>query len=77
MDSPLRGRRFNYQQFLNNRGTVSWPGVAAEFAIMNDQSILVGTQEIWGNIVPFGISLPDLRQHIYIIGKTGSGNPNT
>ena len=40
---------------------------------MNDQSILVGTQEIWGNIVPFGISLPDLRQHIYIIGKTGSG----
>jgi Helicase HerA, central domain len=40
---------------------------------MNDQSILIGTQEIWGNNVPFGISLPDLRQHIYVIGKTGSG----
>ena len=40
---------------------------------MNDQSILIGTQEIWGNTVPFGISLPDLRQHIYVIGKTGSG----
>lgn len=40
---------------------------------MNDQTILIGTQEIWGNTVPFGISLPDLRQHIYVIGKTGSG----
>lgn len=47
--------------------------MAAEFAIMNDPSILIGTQEIWGNTVPFGISMPDLRQHIYVIGKTGSG----
>jgi hypothetical protein len=49
------------------------PGMAAEFATMNDESILIGTHEIWGDIVPFGISLPDLRQHIYVIGKTGSG----
>jgi len=27
----------------------------------------------WGQDVPFGISIPDLRQHIYVIGKTGSG----
>jgi Helicase HerA, central domain len=52
---------------------VKWPGVAVEFAIMNDESIMIGTEEIWGNTVPFGISLPDLRQHIYVIGKTGSG----
>jgi energy-coupling factor transporter ATP-binding protein EcfA2 len=57
----------------HNRGMVEWPGVAVEFAIMNDDSILIGTQEIWGSTVPFGISLPDLRQHIYVIGKTGSG----
>jgi hypothetical protein len=40
---------------------------------MNDQSILIGTQESWGETLPFGIFLPDLRQHIYVIGKTGSG----
>jgi Helicase HerA, central domain len=57
----------------HNRGIIEWPGVAAEFAIMNDETILIGTHEIWGNNVPFGISLPDLRQHIYVIGKTGSG----
>src|SRR5208283_2523993 len=47
--------------------------MAAEFAIMNDQTILIGTHEIWGQTIPFGISLPDSRQHIYVIGKTGSG----
>ena len=40
---------------------------------MNDESILIGTHETWGKPIPFGISLPDLRQHIYVIGKTGSG----
>ena len=39
----------------------------------DDQSILIGTHETWGKTIPFGISLPDLRQHIYVIGKTGSG----
>lgn len=40
---------------------------------MNHDSIQIGIREEWGQTVPFGISLPDLRQHIYIIGKTGSG----
>jgi len=40
---------------------------------MNHDSIQIGIREEWGQSVPFGISLPDLRQHIYIIGKTGSG----
>jgi hypothetical protein len=40
---------------------------------MNHDHIQIGVREEWGQSVPFGISLPDLRQHIYIIGKTGSG----
>ncbi len=40
---------------------------------MNHDIIQIGTREEWGQSVPFGISLPDLRQHIYVIGKTGSG----
>ena len=66
-------RRFIINGSYHNPGTILRPGVAAEFVIMNDQSILIGTQEVWGTNAPFGISLPDLRQHIYVIGKTGSG----
>jgi len=40
---------------------------------MNQETIQLGVREEWGQQVPFGISLPDLRQHIYVIGKTGSG----
>jgi hypothetical protein len=40
---------------------------------MNDDTIQIGTRDGWGEPVPFGIQLPDLRQHVYIIGKTGSG----
>ena len=40
---------------------------------MNNDYIRIGTRESWGQPIPFGISLPDLRQHIYVIGKTGSG----
>jgi len=40
---------------------------------MNHDTIQIGIREEWGQQVPFGISLPDLRQHIYVIGKTGSG----
>jgi len=57
----------------HHRGTMKWLGVAAESAIMNDESILIGTRETWAETVPFGVSLPDLRQHVYVIGKTGSG----
>ncbi len=40
---------------------------------MNDDSIQIGLREEWGQQIPFGIALPDLRQHVYVIGKTGSG----
>lgn len=40
---------------------------------MNDDAIQIGMREGWGHQLPFGISLPDLRQHVYVIGKTGSG----
>jgi hypothetical protein len=40
---------------------------------MNNDIIQIGMREEWGRQVPFGISLPDLRQHVYVIGKTGSG----
>ncbi|MCI0536984.1 MAG: hypothetical protein L0Z50_17350 [Verrucomicrobiales bacterium] len=49
-------------------------GVAAGFGTMNhDPLILIGEREGWGDPRPFGISAVDERQHIYIIGKTGSG----
>jgi hypothetical protein len=49
-------------------------GVAAGFGIMNDeQEITIGEGEGWGQSRRFGISAADQRQHIYIIGKTGSG----
>jgi hypothetical protein len=51
----------------------AWPGVAAELATMNDDLIQIGIREEWGQQIPFGIQLPDLRQHVYVIGKTGSG----
>lgn len=47
--------------------------MAAESAIMNDDVIQIGLREGYGNQIPFGVSVPDLRQHVYIIGKTGSG----
>jgi energy-coupling factor transporter ATP-binding protein EcfA2 len=40
---------------------------------MNDDIIQLGTRDGYGRQIPFGISLPDLRQHVYVIGKTGSG----
>jgi hypothetical protein len=51
----------------------NWPGVAVESATMNDDFIQIGMRDGWEQPIPFGISLPDLRQHIYVIGKTGSG----
>ncbi len=30
-------------------------------------------REGYGRQLPFGVSVPDLRQHVYVVGKTGSG----
>jgi len=40
---------------------------------MNDDYIILGERQDWGEPQPFGISPVDQRQHIYVIGKTGSG----
>ena len=40
---------------------------------MNDDYIQLGTHDGYGKQIPFSISLPDLRHHVYVIGKTGSG----
>jgi Helicase HerA, central domain len=40
---------------------------------MNNDHIIIGKREGWGDPQPFGILIADQRQHIYVIGKTGSG----
>ncbi len=40
---------------------------------MNDDYIILGERQDWGEPQPFGISAVDQRQHVYVIGKTGSG----
>ena len=39
----------------------------------DDQTIIIGEREGWGDVFPFGISPADHCHHMYIIGKTGSG----
>lgn len=38
-----------------------------------DHGIIIGTRETWGQETPFGISGTDRRQHLYAIGRTGTG----
>src|SRR5260221_9144701 len=33
----------------------------------------IGNRNVWGGSRPFGISRADRRQHLYAIGKTGTG----
>lgn len=41
---------------------------------MKDEEIAyIGTRPTWGDEEPFGIRRTDRRQHLYVIGKTGSG----
>lgn len=47
--------------------------MAAEFATMNEETIQLGTRELWGQTYPVSLALPDLRSHVYVLGKTGSG----
>ena len=41
--------------------------------MVQDELILIGTRQGWGEPRLFGIGTEDQRQHIYIVGKTGSG----
>jgi hypothetical protein len=49
-------------------------GVAAGYGIMDEHFSHIGTREIWGGEQAVGLSLSDRRQHLYMVGKTGSGN---
>ena len=40
---------------------------------MGDEITYIGNRNIWGGEKPFGISPADRRQHLYVIGKTGTG----
>jgi hypothetical protein len=40
---------------------------------MNYEKTYIGNRNIWGGEKPFGISRVDRRQHLYAIGKTGTG----
>src|ERR1051325_6428650 len=40
---------------------------------MRDEITYIGNRNIWGGEMPFGISATDRRQHLYIVGKTGTG----
>ena len=49
--------------------------MAADSGTMNNESphIIIGEEHGWGDPQPFGIAAVDERQHLYIIGKTGTG----
>jgi hypothetical protein len=40
---------------------------------MDHEKTYIGNRTIWGGEKPFGISRADRRQHLYAIGKTGTG----
>jgi hypothetical protein len=40
---------------------------------MPDETTYIGNRNVWGGEKPFGISPVDRRQHLYVIGKTGTG----
>jgi hypothetical protein len=40
---------------------------------MDYETTYIGNRNVWGGEKPFGILREDRRQHIYVIGKTGTG----
>jgi len=38
-----------------------------------DEHIFVGHRHEWGGETPFGLDVPERRQHVYVIGQTGAG----
>src|ERR1017187_10165642 len=48
-------------------------GAGFGFGKMDYETTYIGNRSIWGGEKPFGISRVDRRQHLYAIGKTGTG----
>ena len=40
---------------------------------MEDDIVHLGMRNVWGGEAPFGLRRTDRRQHVYVIGKTGTG----
>lgn len=41
--------------------------------MQDEHFIEIGEREIWGGSTTFGFHAPDRRQHVYVIGKSGTG----
>ena len=39
----------------------------------DNQTLFCGHRHEWGGDIPFGLHLPERRQHLYVIGQTGTG----
>src|SRR5689334_18811988 len=39
----------------------------------DNQTAYIGIRDVWEGTEPFGLSAEDRRQHMYVIGKTGTG----
>ena len=49
-------------------------GAGVCFAIMREvHTVQFGMREVWGGEIPFGLSVNDRRQHVYVIGKSCTG----
>lgn len=35
--------------------------------------VYVGLRQVWGGVEPFGLHVPDRRQHVYCVGQSGTG----
>ncbi len=51
----------------------AWTSKDWRLVLEHEPQIIIGERANWGDPQAFGISVPDLRQHVYVIGKTGSG----
>jgi len=40
---------------------------------MRDEKKIIAYRQGWGGLAPFGLSACDRRQHIYVVGKSGTG----
>src|SRR5437868_387642 len=38
-----------------------------------DHTVWIGDRHVWGGELPCGLSRGDRRQHLYVVGKTGTG----
>lgn len=41
--------------------------------MLDENEIVLGSRESWGQQIPISLSVQDLSQHLYVIGKSGTG----